>query len=432
MSSFLNAIPMEEVTLTPPYLDNLRPRPTGGTIITFSEADVDRQRRTLEASLNQLAGRTSTYIQHFDWKTAEAGQIFTSKEPVLLSDFGIAVVPRRVISASAATDALTALPEIELARPEFYMFAIDDASLFDDNASTWGIKATRAVDTPFSGRGIKIAILDTGFAQNHPDFRGRNITARSFIDTLGTNDVVGHGTHCAGTAAGPRHGNNVPRYGVAPDVDIFVGKVLDDSGTGLEGDIIAGMVWAIESGCEVISMSLGRAVQPGELPAPEYERIGRRALDRGCLIVAAAGNNSTRQFGYIAPVGAPANARSIMAVAALDPSLDVAPFSSGGINLGGGEVDTCAPGVAVFSAAPLPQAYRTLSGTSMACPHVAGIAALYAESSSALRGQALWDAVIANTAAIPLPTRDVGAGLVQAPAGLGSPADVAVATAAAE
>jgi subtilisin family serine protease len=163
-------------------------------------------------------------------------------------------------------------------------------------------------------------------------------------------------------------------------------------------------------------MSLGRAAAPGEAPSLVYERLGRRALERGCLILAAAGNDSARGQGIVAPVGAPANSPSILAVGALGPALDPAPFSNGGIDEGtGGAVDLAGPGVDVFSAAPRPRLYRALSGTSMACPHAAGAAALLAQSDPALRGRALWDALVAGARPLPYPSRDVGAGLVRAP-----------------
>ena len=134
----------------------------------------------------------------------------------------------------------------------------------------------------------------------------------------------------------------------------------------------------------------------------------------GTLIVAAAGNDSSRP-GLTNPVSHPANCPSIMAVAALDPALAIASFSNRGINPDGGQVDIAAPGVNVFSSWPMPARYRRLQGTSMATPHVAGIAALYAEADPAARGAALWQALAGAARRLSLPGTDVGAGLVQAP-----------------
>ena len=191
--------------------------------------------------------------------------------------------------------------------------------------------------------------------------------------------MQGHGTHTAGTIAGllADGGGNLPRYGVAPGVALHVGKVLSNAGSGRELDIVAGIEWAIEEGCAVVSMSLGRAVAVDEEPDPIYEDVGARALEAGCLIVAAAGNESDRRYNYIAPVGAPANAPSIMAVAAIGADGGIAGFSCGGT--GKAAVDIAGPGVGVFSSVPRPQLYAKFAGTSMACPHVAGVAALWAQ-----------------------------------------------------
>jgi subtilisin len=174
------------------------------------------------------------------------------------------------------------------------------------------------------------------------------------------------------------------------------------------------MNWAIDQKCVAISMSLGRPTFPGEKPDPLYEEVGLAALREGSIIIAAAGNESARDFGFIAPVGAPANAPSIMAVAAIDPNLKVAPFSCGGLTFGGGEVNISGPGVSVYSSSPRPQLSRLLPGTSMACPHVTGIAALWAESDPTLRGQSLWDALERSAREIGS-FRDYGRGLTQAP-----------------
>ncbi|WP_191062085.1 S8 family serine peptidase, partial [Geminicoccus harenae] len=134
----------------------------------------------------------------------------------------------------------------------------------------------------------------------------------------------------------------------------------------------------------------------------------------GSLIVAAAGNSSQRP-NRLAPVGHPANCTSIMAVAAVDQRLEVAWFSCAGLNPQGGQIDLAAPGVAVYSAWP-GTLYNTINGTSMATPHVAGIAALFAEADPNARGQALWARLVQTARRLDQPARDVGTGLVQAPA----------------
>lgn len=288
------------------------------------------------------------------------------------------------------------------------------AAFADTAQATWGLHATGALASRYTGRGIRVAVLDTGLDLQHPDFARRRITHRSFIQGQTAQDGHGHGTHCTGTACGPRgvHGGR-PAHGCAPGAEIFIGKVLSNGGSGADEGILAGINWAVANRCQVISMSLGAPVAPGTPPSRVYEAVAQRVLAAGSLIVAAAGNESRRPF-QIAPVGRPANCPSIMAVAALDSSLGVAPFSNGGLNPNGGGVDIAGPGVAVLSSVPRPQLHRAFQGTSMATPHVAGIAALFAESNRNLRGRALWQALVGAARRLRLPSRDVGAGLVKA------------------
>jgi subtilisin family serine protease len=194
---------------------------------------------------------------------------------------------------------------------------------------------------------------------------------------------------------------------------MFIGKVLSDQGSGGDSGILAGINWAIVNKCSIISMSLGAPVQPGEQPSPVYEAVGERALAANTLIIAAAGNESRRP-GTIAPVGRPANCRSIMAVAAVDKDLVVAPFSSDSVNSDGGSVDIAGPGVAVRSTWPMPQRYNTISGTSMATPHVSGIAALWLEAQR-LTAALLWTKLTQSARRLDASSADVGSGLVQAP-----------------
>ncbi|HET8757320.1 MAG TPA: S8 family serine peptidase [Solirubrobacteraceae bacterium] len=289
------------------------------------------------------------------------------------------------------------------------------AAAVDESQATWGIQGVKAVFSCRSGRGIKVAVLDTGMDLKHPDFAGRNVTSQSFIPGQAVQDGHGHGTHCIGTATGPKCPAIRPRYGVAHEADIFAGKVLNDTGRGTDGQILAGINWAIANKCEVISMSLGAPVQAGQSYSTVYETVAQRALQAGSLIVAAAGNDSNRP-SLIRPVGHPANCPSILAVAALDSSLAIAWFSNRGINPQGGQIDIAGPGVNVYSSVPMPARYGRKSGTSMATPHAAGIAALLAEANPGARGAALGQLLAATAQRLTtLPGADVGAGLIQAP-----------------
>jgi hypothetical protein len=288
------------------------------------------------------------------------------------------------------------------------------AAAANEAVSTWGLQATKVMASRWSGKGIRVAVLDTGLDLQHPDFVGRQITARSFVPDQQGQDGHGHGTHCIGTACGPQQPTQLPRYGIAYGAEIFAGKVLTNQGSGTDRGILAGINWAITNGCQIISMSLGARVAAGQTFSRIFQQVAERGLKAGTLIIAAAGNDSERP-GFIAPVVHPANCPAIMAVAAIDGRIRIASFSNGGLNPQGGQVDIAGPGVEVRSAWLRPTLYRTISGTSMATPHVAGIAALHAEANPNARGDALWRLLIQTARRSSLPARDVGAGLVQAP-----------------
>jgi subtilisin family serine protease len=307
--------------------------------------------------------------------------VFTSKSQEYLRGFAKAA---NTIAAEFGTQGAIAEEEEE----------VDAETL----GATWGLVRCKVPPSLRSGYGIKVAVLDTGMHLSHPDFAGRPVVSNSFVGQP-VQDLHGHGTHCIGTACGTKAPpGTTPRYGIAYGSRIFVGKVLTNSGSGTTATVLAGMNWAIANRCEVISMSLG-AQTPVQAA---YTAAGAAALARGCLMVAAAGNAA-------AATGAPANSPTIMSVAALDPTLVPSSFSNFG------KIEIAAPGRDVFSSWPMPTRYRTISGTSMATPHVAGCAALWAQTSTALRGITLWRRLQSSARHLPFPASRVGAGLVQAP-----------------
>lgn len=424
------------------------PRPVAtGNLLVLKKPKTKASRAVKK--LEGASGMKMAVTRELGSKTDAFKEALEQADGLYMDHLHVALLkPQKGANTMALSAALSGSSDVQMVRPELYMYTYsslqqrydawvrEGLKMLADGSpglsgpgvssqalaqkvtglnSTWGVSAVRADQSPFTGRGIKVAVLDTGFDLGHDDFAGRSITKMSFVPGEDVQDVQGHGTHCIGTSCGPSAGEIHPHYGVATEADIFVGKVLNNSGSGRESWILAGMEWAIENGCEVISMSLGRGTQVGELPDPLYEAVGNAALENGSLIIAAAGNESARQFGFVAPVGAPANSPSIMAVGAIDSDMQVANFSCGGINDNGGEVNICAPGVDVFSSVPLPRRYDRFSGTSMATPHVAGIAAQLAHSDATLRGHALWDALRRTALDIGLPVSDGGAGLAQSP-----------------
>jgi len=367
--------------------------------------------------LNRVAG-----IRAVDSADAGLAAPLWESEGLVLRDIGVALVSADPDQLTALTAAAEAPGPITLVEPERYVRAIgtpatdpatDTVTGVDETTFTWGLQAVRAPQSGATGAGVRVAVLDTGLDLEHPDLTGRTITSQSFVEGEEAQDGHGHGTHCVGTSCGPRQPGNGPGYGVAYRAEIYAGKVLSNGGSGADGGILAGIAWAITNGCRVVSMSLGAGTQPGQPYSRTYERVASRALSRGTLIVAAAGNESERERGSVAPVGHPANCPSILAVGAVDVRGAIADFSCGTVDTVGA-VDVAGPGVDVYSSWPMPKRYRRISGTSMATPHTAGVAALIAQASGA-SGYELWARLVQTARRLGLPSTDVGAGLVQAP-----------------
>jgi len=403
---------------------------TGRYIMTFKEGATDAGIKNLETTHGLRMADARDFKNQATVFEQAAGA-----DAVVFPEIGVALLG----GAAATSRGLTASADISDADPthsidpEYFMFAdgvnaddylrgvihtaqmiardlgsrvaVEEAEVTPSVLGvTWGLIACKVPPSLRDGTGIKVAILDTGFDMGHPDFAGRSITTNTFVGQS-IQDMVGHGTHTTGTACGPKSpAGAVQRYGIAFKSQIFAGKVLNNSGSGTQAQSLAGMNWAVVNKCQVISMSLGAQVGV----QPSYTSAGAAALAAGCLIIAAAGNASNRP-GTINPCGAPANSPTIMSVGALDSSLHVAVFSNGG------KIDIAGPGVDVFSSWPRPILHKTISGTSMATPHVSGCAALWAQSSATLRGAALRAKLLATAKHLPLPASDVGAGLVQAP-----------------
>jgi subtilisin family serine protease len=356
-------------------------------------------------------------IAGFDPNTGDLG----SDTLQVFPELGVAVVsgdPNLLAELNGAAERPGA---VQIVEPERVVHVFqDDAApaeeavepAADESVLTWGLQAVGADVSTATGKGVKLAVLDTGWEKNHPDFTGRAITTKSFITGEDVQDGHGHGTHCVGTSAGPRKPATAPGYGVAHEAEIFAGKVLSNAGSGSDGGILAGIDWAVANGCAVISMSLGADVPAGTPYSQIYETVAQRAMAKGTLIIAAAGNASQRP-ARVAPVGHPARCPSIIAVAAIDVNRAIASFSSGTADKIG-QIDLAGPGVDVYSSFKLPEKYRRLRGTSMATPHVSGVAVLIAEKTGA-RGYELWARLASTALRLPLPSTDVGGGLVQAP-----------------
>jgi subtilisin len=397
---------------------------TGRYLITFKEGTVKEGVQALSARGLRAADARDFASQAFNI------QDVAGADSVVLPEIGVALVAAAPFAAAEMSTMveIAADSPIESIDPEHFVFAYGaadylrgftraaevisrdlgetaDVGMLEPDreqvqvlGATWGLIKCKVPSSPRSGVGIKVAVLDTGMDLGHPDFAGRPVVSQTFVGQP-VQDLHSHGTHCIGTSCGPQSpAGTTPRYGIAYKASIFAGKVLANSGSGTQAGILAGMNWAIANRCAVISMSLG-----GPIPVqPSYTAAGQSALNNGCLIIAAAGNDSST-------TGAPANSPTIMSVASLDPNLSPSSFSNFG------KIEIAAPGRDVFSSVPRPTRYGTKSGTSMATPHVAGCAALWAETSPSLRGMNLWNKLLSTAKALPFPVSRVGKGLVQAP-----------------
>lgn len=264
------------------------------------------------------------------------------------------------------------------------------------------IGAPAAQKAGYTGKGVKIAVLDTGVDATHPDLKGQVVAAKDFAATNSTTDRHGHGTHVASTAAGTGAKSGGKYKGVAPDAKILNGKVLDDSGYGDDSGILAGMEWAAQQGADIVNLSLGGLDTPGIDPLEAA--VNKLSAEKDVLFTIAAGNEGPES------IGSPGSADAALTVGAVDKKDELADFSSTGPRVGDSAVkpDVTAPGVAITAAAAKnsligqeigenPAGYFAIDGTSMATPHVAGAAALlkqqhpdwgYAELKGALTGSA--------------------------------------------
>lgn len=280
--------------------------------------------------------------------------------------------------------------------------------------STKQVNATQTWAKGLTGAGTKVAVLDTGADAEHPDLQGRIVDSRDFTGSKGgaLSDVHGHGTHTASTVGGSGAASDGAKKGVAPETSLLIGKVLGDNGGGYDSGIIAGMEWAVAQGADVVSMSLGSGVSDGKCDDPLSSAAQELATTTSTLFVIAAGNTGSANNTVTAPSCAPA----VLTVGAVDRQDSPAWFSSRGPTASFHTLkpEISAPGVAISAARSGGRganAYASMSGTSMATPHVAGAAAVVKQAHPTWTGQQLKAALVsAAQSDVPGDVRAEGAG----------------------
>lgn len=279
------------------------------------------------------------------------------------------------------------------------------------------IGTPKAWEAGLTGKGVKVAVLDTGVDAGHPGLKGRVDATKSFIPGEEVADRNGHGTHVASTVGGSGAESEADKEkGVAPGAALSVGKVLSDEGSGSESQIIAGMEWAAKDvGAKVVSMSLG-SQEASDGTDPMAAAVNTLTKETGALFVIAAGNT-----GAPSSIGSPGAADSALTVGAVDSADRAAYFTSQGPRAGDNALkpDLSAPGVDILAArSQLTEGegyYTEMSGTSMATPHIAGVAALLAEKHPDWSGDRLKDALMSTSARLDASAYELGSGRVSVP-----------------
>ena len=304
----------------------------------------------------------------------------------------------------AAIDGLLRNQRVTRVEPDIEVRAIDQVL-------PWGVNRIDAEVVHSAGNkgaAVKVAVLDTGIDLEHPD-----LSVAGWVNFAGggkdADDKNGHGTHVAGTIAALD--NTIGVIGVAPDVSLYAVKVLGNGGFGDYSDVIAGLQWAVDNGMQVTNNSYGSTGDPGQTVKDAFDA----AYAAGIINIAAAGNEYGDDVIY------PARYESVVAVSATTINDTLASFSSVGP-----EVELAAPGQDIYSTYKDGD-YATLSGTSMASPHVAGTAALVIAAGIVSDGDGSYgianevrDRLNATAEDIGLSATEQGNGLVDAEAATGA------------
>ncbi len=245
------------------------------------------------------------------------------------------------------------------------------------------IRAPQVWARGWTGRGVRVAVVDTGIDPQHPDLKDRIRATADFSGKGQATDGNGHGTHVASIIAGSGAASRGRYRGVAPGVDLYIAKVLDDRGRGMMSQVIAGLDWAADQNVHVVNLSLGADIACDGTDA--LSSACDALVDLGIVVCVAAGNAGPAA----GTVGAPGCARKVITVGATTDNDQVSLFSSRGPTKDGRtKPDICFPGEGIVAAraagtrmgTPVDDFYTAASGTSMATPHCTGVVALLLEA----------------------------------------------------
>jgi serine protease AprX len=324
---------------------------------------------------------TNTYIVGFGNDGARFGALgdqfgtFAAENNAqVLDQYSLINAVKVNVPSKEAAEQLSKLPGVKYVEKDITFHAA-----LDKSAPQMG--APVAWESGFTGKGVTVAVVDTGIDGTHPDLKGRIVGWKDLVSGGTTPyDDFGHGTHCAGIIAGNGAASNGKYRGIAPEVSLIGVKVLGKDGSGNESDILAGIEYAADSSAQVISMSLG---------SDEHSRAiceaVTRAVQKGKIVVVAAGNSGPKS----GTIGCPSDNKDVITVGAVDPADYLCSFSSRGpMKDGSVKPDVVAPGFQVVSCRAsgtmenkaIARYYLAESGTSMACPMVSGTVALMVQN----------------------------------------------------
>jgi serine protease AprX len=319
------------------------------------------------------------------------------------------LIPAKAVSATmAGVNALSDRADVEMIWYDLPVHTMLDVSVPL-------IGAPQVWQAGFTGKGVKVGIVDTGIDPNHPDLANRIAQMKDFTGE-GPSDNHGHGTHVAGIVGGTGAGSNGKYKGVAPDCTFYTAKVLGGDGSGSTSGVMAGIEWAVQQSVQVINMSLG-----GEGACDGTDALSvlcDAAVGKGVVLCIAAGNSGPGA----STVGSPGCAKTVITIGATSKTDGIASFSSRGPTSDGRvKPDVCFPGVNIVACratgtsmgTPVNTLYTSASGTSMATPHAAGTCALLLQAKPGLSPQQVKDALMETAKDLGLDANTQGNGRAQ-------------------